>query len=178
MPLLEREDQVELVAGEIVQRAMPTVVHGVSQLKLGELLGPYHRRPGGPRGPGGWWIMSEVDTYYPQTDEVFRHDLSGYRRDVHEVRPSGFPVRTRPDWVCEIASPGSGRRDHVEKQRTLHAHGVPHYWLLDPASEVLTVLRWREDGYLLVLGAAAGEIVRAEPFEAIELDLAEVFGRE
>jgi Uma2 family endonuclease len=175
LPRLEREEQVELVAGEIVERAMPSVSHGAVQLKLGEALGPINRRAGGPRGPGGWWIFSEVDQYYARTEEVFRHDATGFRRDAHE-KPSGFPLRERPDWVCEIASPGSVRRDQIEKQRTLHLHGVPHYWLIDPVAAVLTALRWQSEGYLVARTAGPGEIVRLEPFEAIEIDLTELFG--
>jgi Uma2 family endonuclease len=176
MPRLEREEQVELVAGEIVDRAMPTAAHGAVQTKVGAVLSPFNRRPGGPRGPGGWWILTETDILYPRTEEVFRHDLSGFRRDLHEARPNDFPVRARPDWACEISSPSTTRRDQVEKQRTLHAHGVPHYWRIDPVGEVLTVLRWREEGYLLALNAGVGDVVRAEPFERIELEVSELFG--
>jgi Uma2 family endonuclease len=62
--------------------------------------------------------------------------------------------------------------------RTLHAHAVPHYWLADPDRQTLTVLRWESAGYLAVLNAEAGEIVRAEPFEALELRTGPIFGDE
>lgn len=62
LPLLERDEPVELVDGELLPKAAPDPAHGGSQAKLGEALGPFNRRPGGPRGPGGWWIMTEVDT--------------------------------------------------------------------------------------------------------------------
>ena len=62
--------------------------------------------------------------------------------------------------------------------RTIQLHGarVPHYWLIDPERLTLTVLRWTSEGYLEALIATADETVRAEPFEAIELQLAEIFG--
>ena len=86
-------------------------------------------------------------------------------------------METRPDWVCEILSPSNASNDTVRKLRTLHRSGVPHYWLVDPERLTLTVLRWTPDGYLEALAATADESVRAETFEALELALADVFGR-
>ncbi|MCC6559075.1 MAG: hypothetical protein IT372_39630 [Polyangiaceae bacterium] len=51
-----------------------------------------------------------------------------------------------------------------------------HYWLIDPERETLTVQRWTRDGYLYVLGARRGDRVRAEPFEAVELNVGVPFG--
>lgn len=169
---------VELIDGELVEKAMPSPEHGSAQTKLAEVLGPFHRRSGGPRGPGGWWLMTEVDVRYVQSRQVFRHDAIGFRRDAHPTRPTGMPVETRPDWVCEILSSSNARVDLVRKQRTLHHEAVPYYWLLDPEREVLTVLRWSEPGYHQLLTAEIGEVVRAEPFDAIELSIAELFGHD
>ena len=51
-------------------------------------------------------------------------------------------------------------------------------WLLDPDERVLLVHRWSPDGYTVVQRAAAGETVRAEPFDAIELRVGVLFGEE
>ncbi len=83
---------------------------------------------------------------------------------------------TRPDWVGEIVSPHHEKHDLVTKPRTLHIAEVPHYWLLDPEEQVLLVHRWSPEGYIVVLAAAVGETVRAEPFEAIELRVGALFG--
>ncbi|MDQ3033294.1 MAG: Uma2 family endonuclease [Myxococcota bacterium] len=169
---------VELIEGEIVQKAAPLPAHGGAQMKLGELLGGFHRRTGGPRGPGGWWIMSEVEIAYPRTDEIFRHDALGFRRESRPERPEGMPVRARPDWVAEILSPSTGRYDVVKKQRTLHLHGVPHYWIVDPEHETLTVLRHAGEAYLSILSAGVGDVVRAEPFEVVEISISDLFGHD
>lgn len=176
--LRDHGQPVELVEGEIVRKANPSPAHGTAQVKLGALLDPLNRRSGGPRGPGGWWLMSEIEVFYEKTHEVFRHDAAGFRRDVHPERPQGPPIEVRADWACEILSPTNARRDLVQKQRTLHQHGVPHYWIVDPEHETLTVLRWTEAAYLRILDAGVGDVVRAEPFEAVEVSIAELFGRD
>ena len=33
---------------------------------------------------------------------VFRPDLAGWRRERAALRPTGRPIRIRPDWICEI----------------------------------------------------------------------------
>jgi len=166
----------EIVDGELVEKAAPSPEHGSAQFALSGLLFlPFGSRSGSD-GPGGWWLMSEVEVEY-ETHEVYRHDLVGFRRERCPVRPSNRPVAMRPDWVCEILSPSNASNDTVRKLRTLHRATVPHYWLVDPERLTLTVLRWTADGYLEALAATVDETVRAEPFEAIELALADVFGR-
>lgn len=176
--MLHRGEPVELIAGEVVPREMSRPAHGRVQAKVSGTLDPFHRKPGGPRGPGGWWIMTEVEVHYARSGEVFRHDVVGFRRDRHDACPTEFPVKARPDWVCEVLSTSTARFDVVKKQRTLHAHEVPHYWLADPEGETFVVYRHGAEGYLNVLSAGPGEIVRAEPFDAIEIDVGELLGRD
>jgi Uma2 family endonuclease len=171
--LLAAGERVEWVGGEIV-RATPTPEHGAVQMGLGDVLGPFR---GGPGRPGGWWLMTEVEVAY-SGGETYRHDGLGFRRDGHPMRPSGWPLRVRPDWVCEVLSTSTARYDVVDKLRTLHADAVPHYRLVDPERETLTVLRHAPDAYLALLTAGRGDIVRAEPFEAVEIAVARLLGVE
>lgn len=169
---------VELIDGEIVPQDCGRAEHGLPQAKIAEVLGPFNRRAGGPRGPGGWWIFTEVDIRYPQHDEVFRHDASGYRREGREVMPSSFPLLEVPDWACEILSASTARIDLVKKRRTLHQHGVPYYWVVDPANQVLTVHRLTSDGYVVLASGGVGDRILAEPFGAVEIDVGELFGHD
>jgi Uma2 family endonuclease len=166
----------ELIGGEIVEKAAPSADHSWSETRLVEAVGPFNRKPGA-RGPGGWWIFTEIHVAYPG-GEVYCHDAGGWRRERVPVRPTGWPVRLRPDWVCEIVSPKHEKQDLVVKPRVLHAAEVPHYWVVDPEEQILLVHRWSPDGYIVVQRAAAGETVRAEPFDAIELRVGMLFGDE
>jgi Uma2 family endonuclease len=164
----------EIIAGEIVERAMPSPRHSRTESKLAVAVDPFNRKPG-RRGPGGWWIFTEIHVGYPRGD-IYCHDTAGWRRDRVSVQPTEWPVRIRPDWVCEVVSPKHERHDFVDKPRVLHAAEVPHYWILDPEERILLVHRWSPDGYTVVQRAAATETVRAEPFEAIELRVGVLFG--
>lgn len=174
--LLARPDRerLELVGGELVPKAAPTAEHGRGQgATVSSLRRRFDRKPGG-RWPGGWWFATETHVQY--ATGVFCHDLVGWRRDRVPEFPTGFAVRVRPDWVCEILSPRNEKRDFVDKPRALHAAEVPHYWILDAQEKLLIVHRWSPDGYTMVLSAGADETVRAEPFDAVELRVAVLFG--
>lgn len=172
--LRDDADRLEIIHGEVVEKAAPSPDHGFAEAKLVASVDPFNRKPGG-NGPGGWWIFTEIHTGYSR-GEIYCHDCAGWRRDRVATRPTGWPVRIRPDWVAEIVSPKHERRDVVDKARVLHGAEVPHYWILDPEEKILLVHRWSPDGYIVVQRAASGETVRAEPFDAIEIAVGELFG--
>jgi Uma2 family endonuclease len=83
-----------------------------------------------------------------------------------------------PDWVCEILSPSTERLDQVRKLPAYARHGVGHAWLANPSRRTLEVYRRDGDHWLLAGTHADDALVRAEPFEATELDLLRLWGEE
>lgn len=173
---LPAEDRFELIDGEMVQKALPDVPHSIAQAGVIVELGQRFNRRGGGNNPGGWWICPELDIRLGQ--QGFRPDVSGWRRERVPVMPKERPVSVRPDWICEVLSESNSSMDTVKKLRRYHQAGIPHYWIVDPATETLLVHRYLPDGYQNVLAAAKGETVRAEPFEAIELRVGLFFGQD
>lgn len=167
--------RIELIDGELIEKAAPTFEHGRAQgHTVSALGGPFDRRTGGPGGPGGWWIATEVDIVLD--GRGYRPDVAGWRRDRLAAPPKERPVVLRPDWLCEIVSESNRTVDTVTKLRRYHQAGVPHYWTLDQIDRTLTVHRHTADGYLVALRASADERVRAEPFDAIELSVGALLG--
>jgi Uma2 family endonuclease len=172
----EAERRHEIIDGQLVEKGAASGEHGGAQADLVTALNTrFGRRPGG-RWPGGWWFATEVEILF-RRDQVFRPDIVGWRRERVPERPSGVPVSILPDWICEILSTNR-RNDLIKKKRVYHEHKVPHYWILDPGEETLSVQRYGPDGYIEVLAAQRGERVRAEPFQAVELDVGVFFGDE
>lgn len=179
---LEENEHLEIIDGEIVEKAgsVPSMDnevsgprHGRAMTRVGLAIGPFDRKPGSPGELGGWWVFTNLHVAY-RSGEVYEHDLCGFRRDHHPECPSRFPTTAQPDWACEILS--DKKRDLVIKPTTLQAAQVPHYWVLDANEKLLLVHRWSPDGYVVVLRAAAGDTVRAEPFDAIEIQVSDLFG--
>lgn len=172
---LPEEGRFELIDGELIQKAAPTVSHGRAQARTSASVSlSFDRRRGGPGGPGGWWIASEVDLVLD--GRGYRPDLAGWRRDRVPELPTQRPVDVRPDWICEILSDSNRNVDTIKKVRRYHQAGVPHYWLLDTENRSLIVYRNSPEGYVVALTAEAGEKVRAEPFDAVELGVSQLLG--
>ncbi len=173
----EAERFHEIIDGELVPKAMPSPLHGGAQAELtAEITGAYgprHRE----RGPGGWLFATETEIQF-EAHQIYRPDISGWRRERLARLPRESPLTIRPDWVCEILSPSNKQNDLFKKLRTYQRSKVPHYWILDPEAEVLAVYRWTSEGYLIVLTAEGRERVRAEPFDAIEFSVHELLAGE
>ncbi|MFT3770799.1 MAG: Uma2 family endonuclease [Minicystis sp.] len=166
----------ELIDGVLVEK-QSGFRHGRAQVRLGQRLSPYDRRSGGGNRPGGWWFLAEqLVTFAP--GQTLRPDVAGWLRERLPEPPAeqDAVVHVRPDWIAEIISPANAGNDLVKKKRIYHRHGVPHYWIIDPRDESLTVLRWTAEGYTEVLLAQRGERVRPEPFTAVELPVGVLFG--
>lgn len=170
------ERRLELIDGEFIEKALPDVPHAISQAGVLVTLHPqFHRKPGGAGpGPGGWWILPEVDIQLGENG--YRPDVAGWRRERSPSPPPGRPVTVTPDWICEVLSDSNRHNDTIRKLRRYHEAGVPHYWLIDPDSGTLNVFRHEAQGYLSVLVADRGQRVRAEPFDAIEVDVGVLLG--
>lgn len=168
----------EIIAGELVEKAAGDERHGAAQAELiGRVHPGYNQRPGGRgRSPGGWWIRSEVDIWFG--DDVYRPDLSGWRRDRTPVMPDQWPVPAPPDWVAEVLSASTSKRDLGVKMRAYHAANVGHYWVVDRMNQVFYGYRWSPRAYEVPLTAFIGDRVRAEPFEAVEIVVGRLFGVE
>jgi len=158
----------EIVDGELHASPRPAFGHASAASTLGMDLGsPFQRGRG---GPGGWWIFDEPELHFGT--DVLVPDLAGWRRERMPSRPNVPYSTLAPDWICEVLSPSTAGFDRVRKMPVYLRAGVIHAWLLDPIGRSLEIYRRQESGWLLT--ATYGDDqdrVRAEPFDAIELEL-------
>ncbi|WP_437974372.1 Uma2 family endonuclease [Sorangium sp. So ce295] len=165
----------ELIGGVLHVLPRPAPRHANAEGALqGELFGPFHRGRG---GPGGWWILPEPELHFPDPTapgeiDALVPDLAGWRRERMPVLPETAFFSLAPDWICEVLSPSTASVDRDEKMPIYAREGVRYAWLVDPIArtlEVFSLVSGRGWGPAAVHRDAAR--VRAEPFEAIELDL-------
>jgi Uma2 family endonuclease len=160
----------EIIDGELYAFPRPAAIHSTVEASIsGELEGPFRRGRG---GPGGWWILVEPGITVPGSPE-FSPDLAGWRTERLPTLPRKGPIEIVPDWVCEVLSPSTRSYDLTVKRPFYARIGVRWCWYVDPDPRVLAVSRL-EDGKWVEIGVHPADAkVHAEPFDAIEIALAE-----
>ena len=76
-----------------------------------------------------------------------------------------------PDWICEVTSPSTAALDRVKKLNVYAREQVSYAWLADPIGQTIEVLRLESGRWTIVTTCAGSDVVRLEPFDAIEMDL-------
>jgi Uma2 family endonuclease len=158
----------ELVEGEIVYKASPRARHSLGQTRVPIAVGSLDHD-----GPDGWWILGEPDVIFT-AERIVRPDVAGWRRTTLPDPDWDGPIEVRPDWVCEVLSPGHEKHDRVTKARIYADGGVPWYWLLHSEERFLEVHALREGRWMVDSTYQTGK-ARIPPFEAIEIDVDRLF---
>jgi Uma2 family endonuclease len=172
---LEQPDTVvaEIINGTLVTSPRPATPHAHAASALGIVLGgPFFLGQG---GPGGWLILDEPELQL--SEHILVPDLAAWRRERMPEMPIAPRLELAPDWICEVLSPSTQAIDRADKLPIYASHGVRHAWLIEPLGQTLEVYRLEGERWLL-LGTHRGPVtVRAEPFDAVDLDLSALWIR-
>ncbi|MBC7793573.1 MAG: Uma2 family endonuclease [Clostridia bacterium] len=167
----------ELIAGDLLVSPRPAGPHAHAASLLGMDIGtPFQRGRG---GPGGWRILYEPELHLH--NDVLVPDLAGWKLERLPAIPDDHRFVVSPDWVCEVLSPSTARFDRVAKMRAYARAAVPHVWFVSPLDRTLEVFRLNDRVWILLrnFGADEGDdVVRAEPFDAVELQLSALWSPE
>lgn len=159
----------EILDGQLSLMPRPRPRHAKAATRLARALGGFHDPDEGE--PGGWVVLIEPELHLGPRPDVIDPDLAGWRRERLPEEPESAAISVTPDWICEILSDRTEALDRGAKRRIYRREGVGHLWLCDPRIQTLEVYRL-EGGRWTELETFEGDAkVRAEPFEAIELDL-------
>lgn len=161
----------EILAGELHVQPRPSGAHGVASLALGSRL--YQGGSGGPRG--GWVFLMEPELHLG--NDILVPDIAGWRRERLPDPTAHTAFTVVPDWVCEVLSPSTHRRDRGLKADLWLGHGLMHLWLVDPATELVEAFVASE-GRWARLGAWGGDdMIQVDPFPTLDIALGPLWGR-
>ncbi|MCC6765123.1 MAG: Uma2 family endonuclease [Deltaproteobacteria bacterium] len=160
----------EIIDGELVVSPRPAFPHAHAGSVMGsDLINAFHRPPGDPKGPGGWWLLDEPELHFGA--DVIVPDQAGWRRDNVPRLPNVAAFDRAPDWVCEVISPSTGAIDRGRKMRIYARENVGHMWIVDPLLRTIEVYRLDGDHWVVANTFTGAAPARIEPFDAVELDV-------
>jgi Uma2 family endonuclease len=103
--------------------------------------------------------------------EAFVPGLAGWRRERMPELPDVTVMTVPPDWVCEVLSEETEALARGIKMLAYAREQVEHVWLVNPDTRTLEIYRFEDEGWSLLTVHEGAATVRAEPFEALELEL-------
>ena len=158
----------EILDGELFASPRPALRHSHAASALGgELLTQFHYS-GGDR-PGGWWILDEPELHLGE--DILVPDIGGWRRAQLPSMPDAPWLDVAPDWVCEVISPSTESIDRGRKLRIYAREAVAHLWLVNPIAKTLEVYRLSDSSWVLVHTYVNDDVVRAEPFAEVAIEI-------
>ncbi len=170
----------EILFGVLYTHPRPDAKHTRAASRLGAGLdGPFDRGHG---GPGGWIILDEPELHLgaKEVEDIVVPDIAGWRRDRMAEVPDVAHFTLAPDWVCEVLSGSTAAMDRSEKMPIYARERVGHVWLVDPITRTLELYRLarrtkkktkKAPEWTLVGVHRDDARVRAEPFDAVAIDL-------
>ena len=164
------QERYELYEGELVMVPSPNLKH---QLILGNLVDFLRRFVN--ENDLGVVLFSPLDVIL-SIDIVLQPDMLFVAKARTEVL-AAEGIRGAPDLVIEILSEATAKRDRTYKKTLYARYGVKEYWLVDPATKTIEVLKLQERGFEQVALYACEEkaVLKSPLLVGLSIDLEEVF---
>ena len=163
----------EILNGQLHAQPRPAPKHLHAASRLDRTIGRSYGD--GDDGPGGWWILIEPEIHFVRDIEVAVPDLAGWKRKRMASLPETAYFEIAPDWVCEILSPSTASKDREIKMPLYARFGVCHAWLVDPEAHTLEAFELQGGAWTGSGRFTARDRVAIPPFDAITLDLEELW---
>lgn len=162
--------QYELLNGELVQKSSPSVQHQrISMRLIAAILKHLDQNPIGEIFHAPLDIVLD-DYNAPQPDIIFiRNENIGIIDEQEQI------VRGTPDILVEILSPGSIKRDRIEKKELYEQSGVSEFWIVDPNNQSIEVYQLQEGRYQNFAFAAEEGTLKSAVLEGLEIEIHGVF---
>ena len=171
----------ELVDGILVEMSLGTTKHGGVIRRIAKRI----ERISEDEGTG--WIAVQglvgIETDVPgKTDHVRIPDvtvMSETQWDIMEQRPGSSTIflnESPPIVVVEVLSPSTKTIDLTEKRAEYADRHIPEYWIINPVSKEITVLRLDNGAYVEVGLFRGNEPIVSPTFPELKLTAAIVLG--
>lgn len=136
---LPDEQRVELIDGTFYDMAAPSVVHQLAATKLGSVLYQYARKKNGKCIV----FSSPIDVQLDCDNKTMVEPDVTVLCDRSKLREKS--IYGAPDFVIEILSPSTAKKDLTTKLQKYANAGVREYWMIDTQKEKVITYFFEEE---------------------------------
>ncbi len=148
---ITEQEKVEFINGEIIVHSPVMKRHNSATVLLSRLMSIY-----GDIHQLGFVGIEKIMITLTRND--YEPDICFFRKEKSEnfiEKQTLFPA---PDFIIEILSEGTKKRDRGVKFQDYQAHHIEEYWIIDPDHQTIEQYHLEEDGYELILKSSEGNI--------------------
>lgn len=148
---ITEQEKVEFINGEIIVHSPVMKRHNSATVLLSRLMSIYadiHKL--------GFVGIEKIMITLTRND--YEPDICFFRKEKSEnfiEKQTLFPA---PDFIIEILSEGTKKRDRGIKFQDYQAHHIEEYWIIDPDHQTIEQYHLEEEGYELILKSSEGNI--------------------
>ena len=170
----EYDEMVELIKGKIFRMsAAPKSYHQEISMKLSRILANYYlnKRCKVYAAPFDV-VLSVRNEKKNSATTVVQPDLCVIC-DESKIDEAG--CFGPPDWIIEILSDSTSKKDLNDKYDVYEELGVREYWIIMPKERLVEVFVLQDGKYQRIKTYKQGEMVRPKTFSELEMFLGDVF---
>jgi Uma2 family endonuclease len=148
---ITEQEKVEFINGEIIVHSPVMKRHNAASLLLARLMSIYsdiHQL--------GFVGIEKIMITLTRND--YEPDICFFRKEKSDdfiEKQTLFPA---PDFIIEVLSEGTKKRDRGVKFKDYQAHGIEEYWIIDPDHQTVEQYHLEEGEYELILKSSEGNI--------------------
>jgi Uma2 family endonuclease len=148
---ITEQEKVEFINGEIIVHSPVMKRHNSSTVLLSRLMSIYsdiHQL--------GFVGIEKIMITLTRND--YEPDICFFRKEKSDSFVEKQTLFPAPDFIIEILSEGTKKRDRGVKFQDYQSHKIEEYWIIDPDHQTIEQYHLEEDGYELILKSSEGNI--------------------
>jgi Uma2 family endonuclease len=115
------------------------------------------------------------------TRNDYEPDIAFWKKEKAAKILAEHNVYPAPDWIVEVLSKGSVKRDRVVKFADYAAHGIAEYWIIDPKKRIVEQYILTDEEatiYALKKKATIDDTLESEVMEGFKIPVRAIFDAE
>ena len=168
------DERVEIIKGKIFK--MSPALSSLHQIISRNISGLHYIRL---KGQKCQFFSAPFDVILPvagkdfeQSDKVVQPDVCVIC-DPEKIRKQG--CFGAPDWIIEILSPNTAKKDLQDKFSLYEESGVNEYWIVEPKNSTVEVFVLNDGKYARINTYVQDDIIPCQILEGMTIDMTEVF---